>query len=160
MAEQKTNVMRMLEQKKIPYAAHSYPHGDEAVDGLTVAAITGQDPARVFKTLVAQGASKRIFVFVIPVSAELDLKKAAKAAGEKSVAMVRVSELQALTGYVRGGCSPIGMKKQYPSFFHSSIGQLDTVLVSAGRIGFQIELSPYDLKALVSAVFSDLCVEE
>ena len=159
MAEQKTNVMRMLEQKKIPYAAHSYPHGDEAVDGLTVAAITGQDPARVFKTLVAQGASKQIFVFVIPVSAELDLKKAAKAAGEKSVAMVRVSELQALTGYVRGGCSPIGMKKQYPSFFHSSIWQLDTVLVSAGRIGWQVELAPAELLKLTRGRTAELTVE-
>ena len=159
MAEQKTNVMRMLEQKKIPYAAHSYPHGDEAVDGLTVAAITGQDPARVFKTLVAQGASRQIFVFVIPVSAELDLKKAAKAAGEKSVAMVRVSELQALTGYVRGGCSPIGMKKQYPSFFHSSIGQFDTVLVSAGRIGWQVELAPAELLKLTRGRTAELTVE-
>ena len=159
MAEQKTNVMRMLEQKKIPYAAHSYPHGDEAVDGLTVAAITGQDPARVFKTLVAQGASKQIFVFVIPVSAELDLKKAAKAAGEKSVAMVRVSELRALTGYVRGGCSPIGMKKLYPSLFHSSIGQLDTVLVSAGRIGWQVELAPAELLKLTRGRTAELTVE-
>ena len=151
MAEQKTNVMRMLEQKKIPYAAHSYPHGDEAVDGLTVAAITGQDPARVFKTLVAQGASKRIFVFVIPVSAELDLKKAAKAAGEKSVAMVRVSELQALTGYVRGGCSPIGMKKPFPTFIHESALLYDSIYVSAGIRGLQICIAPQDLIQFINA---------
>ena len=96
---------------------------------------------------------------MIPVSAELDLKKAAKAAGEKSVAMVRVSELQALTGYVRGGCSPIGMKKQYPSFFHSSIGQLDTVLVSAGRIGWQVELAPAELLKLTRGRTAELTVE-
>lgn len=106
MAEQKTNVMRLLEQKKIKYTAHGYPHGDEAVDGVTVAKMTGQDPARVFKTLVARGASKRIYVFVIPVAMELELKKAAKAAGEKSVAMIHVSELNGLTGYVRAAARP------------------------------------------------------
>lgn len=135
MAEQKTNVMRLLEQKKIKYTAHGYPHGDEAVDGVTVAKMTGQDPARVFKTLVARGASKRIYVFVIPVTMELELKKAAKAAGEKSVAMIHVSELNGLTGYVRGGCSPIGMKKLFPSFYHSSITEQETIMVSAGKIG-------------------------
>ena len=159
MAELKTNVMRMLDQKKIPYTAHSYPHGDEAVDGLTVAAITGQNPARVFKTLVAQGASKKIYVFAVPVTAELELRKAAKAAGEKSVAMVRVSELLALTGYVRGGCSPIGMKKQYTTFFHSSIEGLDTVFVSAGKIGWQIELAPADLLKLTRGRTADIAVE-
>lgn len=159
MAEQKTNVMRMLDQKKIPYTAHSYPHGDEAVDGLTVAAITGQDPAHVFKTLVAQGASKKIYVFVVPVTAELELRKAAKAVGEKSVAMVRVSELLALTGYVRGGCSPIGMKKQYPTFFHNSIEGLGTVLVSAGKIGWQVELAPAELLKLTRGRTADIAVE-
>ena len=160
MAEQKTNVMRLLEQKKIPYTAQSYPHGDEAVDGVTVARITGQDPARVFKTLVAQGASKRICVFVVPVAAELDLKKAAKAAGEKNIAMVKVSELLGLTGYVRGGCSPIGMKKQYPTFFHSSMEEQETVLVSAGRIGWQIELAPSELIKLTRGRTADLTIED
>ena len=160
VAEQKTNVMRLLEQKKIAYTAHSYPHGDEAVDGLTVAQITGQDPAKVYKTLVAQGASKRIHVFVIPVAAELELKKAAKAAGEKSVVLVRVSELLGLTGYVRGGCSPVGMKKQYPTFFHSSIEGLDTVLVSAGKIGWQIELASADLIKLTRGRTADLTIED
>ena len=159
MAEQKTNVMRMLDQKKVPYTAHSYPHGDEAVDGLTVAAITGRDPAQVFKTLVAQGASKKIYVFVVPVNAELELRKAAKAAGEKSIAMVRVSELLALTGYVRGGCSPIGMKKQYTTFFHSSIEGLETVLVSAGKIGWQIELAPAELLNLTRGRTADIAVQ-
>ena len=160
MAEQKTNVMRLLEQKKIPYTAHSYPHGDEAVDGVTVAMITGQDPEKVFKTLVAQGASKRVFVFVIPVAAELDLKKAAKAAGEKNIAMVKVSELLGLTGYVRGGCSPIGMKKQYPTFFHSSMEEQETVLVSAGKIGWQIELKPDELMKLTRGRTADLTIED
>ena len=160
MAEQKTNVMRLLEQKKIPYTAHSYPHGDEAVDGVTVARITGQDPAKVFKTLVAVGASKRVYVFVIPVAAELDLKKAAKAVGEKSIAMVKVSELLTLTGYVRGGCSPIGMKKLYPTVFDVSVETLDTVLVSAGRIGWQIELQPSALMALCRAKTAELTTED
>ncbi|MBR7056364.1 MAG: Cys-tRNA(Pro) deacylase, partial [Oscillospiraceae bacterium] len=106
MKEQKTNVMRLLDQKKIPYTPHAYPHGDGPVDGATVAALLGQDPARVFKTLVTVGASRRCYVFDIPVLRELDLKKAAKAVGEKSVAMLRLSELTPLTGYVRGGCSP------------------------------------------------------
>ena len=160
MAEQKTNVMRVLEQKKIPYTAHSYPHGSEAVDGVTVARLTGQDPMSVFKTLVAQGASKRIYVFGVPVAAELDLRKAAKAVGEKFIAMVRVSELTALTGYVRGGCSPIGMKKRYATCFHSSMDALDTVIVSAGKIGYQVELSPRALLALTGGVTADIIAEE
>ena len=160
MAEQKTNVMRVLDQKKISYTAHSYPHGNEAVDGVTVARLTGQDPACVFKTLVAQGASKRIYVFGVPVAAELDLRKAAKAVGEKSVAMVRVSELTALTGYVRGGCSPIGMKKRYTTSFHSSLEALETVIVSAGKIGYQVELSPQALLALTGGVTADIISEE
>lgn len=102
MKEQKTNVMRLLEQKKIKYTPHEYPHGDDAVDGATVAAICGLDPSQVFKTLVARGASKSIYVFDVPVTGELDLKKAAKAAGEKSIAMIHVSEINALTGYIRG----------------------------------------------------------
>ena len=158
MAEQKTNVMRLLEQKKVKYAAHEYPHSDEPVDGLTVARLTGQDPSKVFKTLVLRAASKSIYVFVIPVEAELDLKKAAKAAGEKSVAMVHVSEITALTGYVRGGCSPLGMKKQYKTFFHSSCLALDTIIVSAGKIGYQIELAPQELIKLSKAATADITV--
>ncbi len=160
MAEQKTNVMRVLEQKKIPYIAHSYPHGDEAVDGVTVAKITGQNPAKVFKTLVAVGASKKIYVFVIPVAMELELKKAAKAVGEKSIAMLKVCKLLATTGYVRGGCSPIGMKKLYPTTYHSSIEGLDTVLVSAGRIGWQIELAPSALVQLTRGKTADIATED
>ena len=112
----------------MPYTPHTYPHGDDAVDGVTVAQMTGMDPAKVFKTLVARGASKTPYVFVIPVACELDLKKAAKAVGEKSVAMLHVSELTPLTGYVRGGCSPVGMKKAFP-----------TVLVRASTADLTIE---------------------
>ena len=159
MAEQKTNVMRVLEQRKIAYTAHEYPHGDGAVDGATVAKMTGQDPPRVFKTLVARGASKKIYVFVIPVTAELELKKAAKAVGEKSIAMVHVSEINALTGYVRGGCSPVGMKKLYPTTFDESAAEKPTILVSAGKIGYQVELAPGELAKLVNGRFADIITE-
>lgn len=159
MADQKTNVMRILGQKKIKYTAHEYPHGEDAVDGVTVARMTGRDPACVFKTLVTRGASKGIYVFVIPVAEELDLKKAAKAVGEKSIAMVHVSEINALTGYVRGGCSPIGMKKQFKTVYHSSILSQDTVLVSAGKIGQQVELSPADLIGLTRGDTANIVTE-
>ncbi len=160
MSEQKTNVMRTLDQKKIPYTAHEYPHGDSAVDGVTVAAMTGQDPACVFKTLVTQGASRKLYVFVIPVAMELELKKAAKAVGEKSIAMIHVSEINALTGYVRGGCSPIGMKKQYETVYHSSIIEHETVMVSAGKIGYQVELAPAELIKITRGKTADIAAEE
>ena len=160
MREQKTNVMRVLDQKKIVYTPHSYPHGEEAVDGVTVAALTGLKPEKVFKTLVTVGASKRNYVFVIPVAEELDLKKAAKAAGEKSVAMLHVSQLLDLTGYVRGGCSPVGMKKQFPTFYHVSCLGLDTMAVSAGKIGAQVELAPADLIRLTRGQTADLIVSD
>ena len=156
MKEQKTNVMRVLEQKKIPYTALEYPHGDGPVDGATVAELTGRDPAAVFKTLVTVGAGGQHYVFDIPVTAELDLKKAAKAVGEKSVAMIHVSELTPLTGYVRGGCSPIGMKKQFKTVFDVSVNALETVCVSGGRIGTQIELAPAALLALTRASIADI----
>lgn len=159
MTEQKTNVMRVLEQKKIKYIPHEYPHGADAVDGMTVARITGVAPEKVYKTLVTRGASKTIHVFVIPVSAELDLKKAAKAVGEKSIDMLRVSEINAVTGYVRGGCSPIGMKKQYGTVYQTDISALDTVLVSAGKIGFQIELAPEALIKLTRGKTADIITE-
>ena len=151
MASDKTNVMRVLEQHKIAYTEHEYPHGKEAVDGVTVAQLLGQDVRQVFKTLVERGKSGGYHVFVIPVAAELDLKKAAKAAGEKSVEMVHVKELLGLTGYVRGGCSPVGMKKAFPTVFDASVQDIPTVIVSAGKIGYQIECAPADLMALVRA---------
>lgn len=148
--------MRLLDKAKIKYEPHEYPHGSEAVDGLTVAKLCGFDPECVFKTLVARGTSKNVYVFVIPVSSELDLKKAAKAAGEKSVEMVKVSEINALTGYVRGGCSPVGMKKRYPTFINKSAKAKNTVYVSAGKIGSQVELEPLALAEICGAQFSEL----
>ncbi len=159
--DDKTNVMRVLEQKEVPYTPHSYPHEEGvAVDGATVARLVGADPGRVFKTLVTVGASKAHYVFVIPVEGELDLKKAARAAGEKSLAMLPLKELTPLTGYVRGGCSPVGMKKRFPTFFHQSARDAETVWVSAGRIGAQVELAPQALCDLVGGTFADLVKEE
>lgn len=158
MAEQKTNVMRVLEQKKIKYTPHSYPHGDDAVDGLTVAALLGVDAAKIFKTLVTRGASMGIYVFVIPVGAELDLKKAAKAVGEKSIEMVHVSEINALTGYIRGGCSPVGMRKHYTTTYDASALAQDTMVVSAGKIGFQVELEPQALIRITQGKTADVTV--
>ena len=158
--EEKTNVMRVLEQKGIPYTPHTYPHEEGvAVDGVSVARSLGQDPECVFKTLVARGASGGLYVFDIPVGDSLDLKKAAKAVGEKSVAMLHQKELLPLTGYIHGGCSPIGMKKQYPTVFHETAEILDTILVSAGKVGYQVELAPADLIALVGAGTADLTVD-
>ena len=157
--DEKTNVMRILEQKNIPYTPHTYPHEEGvAVDGVTVARSLGQDPECVFKTLVARGASKGIYVFAIPVAESLDLKKAARAVGEKSVEMVPVKEINNLTGYVRGGCSPVGMKKEYPTVFHETAEIVDTIMVSAGKIGYQVELSPADLMELVGADTADVTV--
>ena len=157
--DEKTNVMRILDQKKVPYTPHTYPHKEGvAVDGATVARSLGQDPEAVFKTLVARGASGALYVFDIPVADSLDLKKAARAVGEKSVAMLHQKELLPLTGYVHGGCSPVGMKKQYPTVFHETAEILDTITVSAGKIGYQVELSPADLIALVGGTTADLTV--
>ena len=158
MKESKTNVMRILEQKKIPYTALEYPHGDGYVDGVTVAELTGRDSAAVFKTLVTVGASRQHYVFDIPAARELDLKKAARAVGEKSVAMVHVSEITPLTGYVRGGCSPVGMKKQFKTVFDASVNALESVCVSGGRIGTQVELAPAALLALTGASTADLTI--
>lgn len=158
--EEKTNVMRILEQKGIPFAAHTYAHEEGvAVDGVTVAASLGQDPECVFKTLVARGASKNIYVFVIPVADSLDLKKAARAVGEKSIEMVMVKEINALTGYIRGGCSPVGMKKEYKTTFHETAEIVDTIMVSAGKIGYQVQLAPADLIGLVGGQLADITVE-
>jgi len=159
MAEQKTNVMRVLEQKKIPYTVHTYPHGDSPVDGATVAGLIGKAPEQVYKTLVTIGASKMPYVFVIPVLRELDLKKAAKAVGEKSVAMLHLNELLPLTGYVRGGCSPIGMKKQLQTTIDASCGYQETIIVSAGKIGWQVELAPADLLKLIRGQTAEITVE-
>ncbi len=155
--QEKTNVMRVLEQKKIPYTPHHYAHAEgEAVDGVTVAQSLGIPPERVFKTLVTVAASRKNYVFVIPVAEELDLKKAAKVVGEKSLEMLHVKQLLPLTGYVRGGCSPVGMKKQFPTVYHSSAQQEETILVSAGKIGSQVELAPAALADLTRGSFGDV----
>ena len=144
--EAKTNAMRFLEKQKVDYTAHEYPHEEGvAVDGVTVAASMGQDPACVFKTLVTQGVSRNYFVFVIPVAQELDLKAAARAVGEKSVAMLHVADINRVTGYVRGGCSPVGMKKQYVTVFDESALAQPRIYVSGGRIGVQVCCAPADL---------------
>lgn len=160
MAVQRTNVMRILDQKKIAYETFSQPHGESAVDGVTVSQLIQKPAEQVFKTLVAVGASKKNYVFVIPVSYELDLKKAAKAVGEKAMAMLPVSQLLNLTGYVRGGCSPIGMKKQFPTYIHDSGELPNTIIVSAGKIGLQVEISPVDLMKLTNGKTADVICKE
>ena len=155
--EEKTNVMRTLDQKKIPYTAFSY-NPDGPIDGVSVAAETGLDAASVFKTLVTKGASGAYYVFDIPVAENLDLKKAAKAVGEKSIAMLPQKELLPLTGYVHGGCSPVGMKKQFPTVFHETVNDLELVAVSAGKIGHQVQVKPGDLLNLLRAKTADVVV--
>ena len=155
--EEKTNVMRTLEQKKIPYTAHSYDP-DGPIDGVSVAQTLGQPAERVFKTLVTKAASGAYYVFDIPVAENLDLKKAAKAVGEKSIAMLPQKELLGLTGYVHGGCSPVGMKKQFPTVFHKTALGYDTVCVSAGKIGAQVECDPKALIDLMRAKTADIIV--
>ena len=154
----KTNVMRTLEQKGIAYEAHTYPT-DGSIDGVSVAKMLGQDPDCVFKTLVTRGASGGYYVFDIPVAENLDLKKAAKAVGEKSIAMLPQKELLPLTGYVHGGCSPVGMKKQFPTVFHETAEIIDTIMVSAGKIGWQVQCNPADLLSLLDATTADVTVE-
>ncbi|MCQ4022621.1 MULTISPECIES: Cys-tRNA(Pro) deacylase [unclassified Ruminococcus] len=155
MAETKTNVMRILDKEKIEYNHYEYPHGKEAVDGVSVAKLLNQNPNYVFKTLVTHG-NGGYFVFVVPVAEELDLKKAAKAVGEKSVEMIHVKDINKVTGYIRGGCSPVGMKKQYKTVIHSSALNIDKIIVSAGKIGYQIELAPKDLILLIGADTADI----
>ena len=155
--EEKTNVMRTLDQKKIPYTAHSYDP-DGPIDGVSVAQTLGQPPERVFKTLVTKAASGAYYVFDIPVAENLDLKKAAKAVGEKSVTMLPQKELLGLTGYVHGGCSPVGMKKQFPTVFHETANDLELIAVSAGKIGHQVQVKPADLLALLRAKTADVVV--
>lgn len=162
--QEKTNVMRVLEQKKVPYTAHQYaPEGakPEEVAQLTgeeIATRLGEPVEKVFKTLVTRGKSGGYYVFVIPVAEALDLKKAAKAAGEKSIAMILQKELLPLTGYVHGGCSPVGMKKQFPTFVHNTAETMDRFYVSAGKVGVQAELSPTDLTKVIRLTFADVTV--
>lgn len=155
--ETKTNVMRILDKAGISYIAKSYEHrDDEPFDGASVARSLGEDPAEVFKTLVTRGKSGDYFVFVLPVEQELDLKAAARSVGEKSVEIIHVKDINKVTGYIRGGCSPIGMKKQFVTVIDSSAESLDTFHVSGGKRGTQVELSPRDLAGLIGAKFENI----
>ena len=153
--EGKTNVMRVLDGKKISYESHSY-EPDAGLSGEEIAGILGEDLGKVFKTLVTQGKSGAYYVFVVPVQAELDLKKAAKASGEKAIRMIKQKELLPLTGYIHGGCSPIGMKKPFRTFIHETAVGMDKVFVSAGKVGFQIELAPEDLIRVAGCTVADI----
>ena len=153
--EEKTNVMRVLDGKKISYESHTY-EADPTLSGEDIANILGEEPEKVFKTLVTQGKSGAYYVFMVPVKEELDLKKAAKAAGEKAVAMIKQKELLPLTGYVHGGCSPIGMKKQFRTFIHATATNYEKIFVSAGKVGIQIELSPDDLITVAGCITADI----
>lgn len=151
----KTNCMRVLESKKIAYHPHLY-EADPALSGEQIAGLLGEDPSQVFKTLVTTGKPQKYYVFVIPVNTELNLKKAASAVGEKSVSMIPQRDLLPLTGYVHGGCSPIGMKKRFPSYIHESAVGLERIFVSAGRVGCQAELAPADLIRAAELKTADL----
>ena len=155
--EEKTNVMRILDSKKIKYNHYCYVESGET-NGEKVAAILGQDPAYVYKTLVTVAKSGANYVFVIPVKKELDLKKAAKAVGEKSIDMLKAKELLPLTGYIHGGCSPIGMKKFFRTTIDVSAKDLDRMYVSAGKVGYQIELAPSDLAKVIRYEYADVTV--
>ena len=159
MANEKTNAMRILDKYKINYNSYTYGNG-EAVSGDIVAKEIGKAPEKVFKTLVTEGKSKSNYVFVVPVLKELDLKKAAMAVGEKSIAMIKSKDLLPVTGYVHGGCSPIGMKKLFRTVVDSSAENLETIIFSAGKIGFQVEVSPNDLKKIVNFNYSDISASE
>lgn len=153
----KTNAMRILETSKISYTLHSYPCS-EPLDGVTVAGKIGKPVDVVFKTLVTKGKSGDCFVFVVPAAHELDLKAAAKAVGEKSVEMIHVKDINKLTGYVRGGCSPIGMKKLFKTVVDESAKQHEKIVVSAGKIGYQLELCPDDLIKVINGTFETICL--
>ena len=155
--EEKTNVMRLLEQAKVDYNHYCYAD-TEAISGVEVAAVLGQDVTRVFKTLVTVGKSGEHYVFVVPVAEELDLKKAAGAVEEKSIAMVKSKELLGLTGYIHGGCSPIGMKKFFQTTIHSTAEHMDTIIFSGGKIGYQVEVSPKALKNMIAFQYKDIIV--
>lgn len=154
--QSKTNAMRILDSKKIEYNMYTYEVDDNHIDGISVAHKLNQDEKMVFKTLVAQGASKNYYVFVIPVAESLDMKKSAKVAGEKSMEMIHVKDINKVTGYIRGGCSPVGMKKLYSTFVHESASKLDKIIVSGGKIGFQIELKPLDLQNIINFKYADI----
>lgn len=154
--EAKTNAMRMLDSAHVNYVLHTYDTSDGQIDGLAVARKCGEDPEQVFKTLVTQGNDKNFYVFVVPVENELDLKACARSVSVKSVEMIHVRDLLKTTGYIRGGCSPIGMKKKYTTVYDETIVLFDTVLVSGGRIGTQVEIAPSDLIRITDGITADI----
>ncbi|MGL4740554.1 MAG: Cys-tRNA(Pro) deacylase [Sarcina sp.] len=152
----KTNAMRILDKAKIDYQMREYDSSDGHIDGLAVANKVGKDPKEVFKTLVTIGHSKTYYVFVIPVAQELDMKKAAKSVSEKNVEMIHVKDINKVTGYIRGGCSPVGMKKNYITRIHETAKELETITVSGGKIGLQIDVAPNDLDKVIQVEFVDI----
>ena len=152
---EKTNAMRLLDQKKVQYTVHDYSQSG-MIAGEDVAKVLGEDPSQVFKTLVARGDRTGIHVFCIPVCFELDLKKAAKAVGDKKIELVAVKELLALTGYIRGGCSPIGMKKHFPTYIHHTCEEFPYIFVSAGVRGLQLKIAPADLMRMAQAEVAEI----
>lgn len=156
--DNKTNAMRMLDKLKIPYTSHTY-ECENFVDGVQIAELLGEDTAITFKTLVTVGKSGKYFVFCLPVDMEMDLKKCARAVGEKALTPVHVKDILAVTGYIRGGCSPIGMKKPYRTVIHESAGGLERIIVSGGRLGLQLELAPDDLVKACSGELADIAAE-
>lgn len=161
--DEKTNVLRILDQHRIPYTARFYEEDEDPLEtrsyGVHIARALGTEMERCFKTLSARGASGGIYIYEVPVAESLDLKKAARAVGEKSVALLPVKEILSVTGYVRGGCSPVGMKKRYPTVFHQTAAEYETIFISAGRIGAQVEVAPQALIALLGAQTADLTAE-
>ncbi|MBE6902544.1 MAG: Cys-tRNA(Pro) deacylase [Ruminococcaceae bacterium] len=155
--EVKTNAMRILDKLKIAYKVNFY-ECDEFIDGMHIADKLGQSYDSSFKTLVTVGKSKQYYVFALPVDREIDMKKAARAVGEKSIEMLPVKDINAVTGYIRGGCTPIGMKKQYKTVIHNTALQFDEVIVSGGKLGTQLQLAPQDLAKACSAVYEDITV--
>ena len=156
--DNKTNAMRILDKNKIPYKVNTYDC-DEFIDGVHIADMLGQSYDSSFKTLVTEGKSKNYYVFAIPIHLELDMKKAAKSVGEKSVEMLPVKDINAVTGYIRGGCTPIGMKKLYTTVYHSTINNFEEIIVSGGKLGTQIVIKPSDLIKVTNAIVSDIVKE-
>ena len=154
--ESKTNAMRILDSNKIEYITHSYENKDNKIDGVAVAHKIGKDVDSVFKILFTQGHSKEFYVFVIPVAEELDMKKASKIANEKSIEMIHVKDINNITGYIRGGCSPLGMKKVFKTFIQEEALLFDTIVFSGGKIGAQIEMNPNDLEKVIKCSFDNI----
>ncbi|MDR3597497.1 Cys-tRNA(Pro) deacylase [Clostridium sp.] len=156
MAQGKTNAMRILDSNNIIYTTHSYENKDGKIAGVAVAHKIEKDVNQVFKTLVTQGHSKEFYVFVIPVAEELDMKKASKAAGEKNIEMIHVKDINKITGYIRGGCSPLGMKKVFKTYIQEDAMLFDSIVFSGGKIGAQIEMNPKDLEKVIVCSFNDI----